>query len=73
MFLMRKKSCADYVDLLNFFKKIYKDQIGTDLVQTNFHSDAELAFVQAVNLVFPESKVYFCSVHILGALFEVVF
>ena len=65
MFFMHKKSCANYVEILNFIKKIYSDEIGSELTHKNFHSDAELAFVQAVNLVFPESNIYLCSVHIL--------
>jgi hypothetical protein len=45
MFFMRKKLCANYIELLKFVKKTYKDELGTDLIQKFLYSDAELAFV----------------------------
>ena len=36
MFFMRKKSCENYIELLEFVNKIYKDEIGTDLIKKFF-------------------------------------
>ena len=51
-------------------KKLYIDEFGTELDNKYFHSDAELSFMLAIPLVFPESSTILCSVHILRNLLE---
>ena len=31
---------SNYIEILDFVIKIYKDELGTDLTNKNFHSDA---------------------------------
>ena len=55
-FLMKKRAKNDYIEILNFVKKLYIDEFGTELDNKYFHSDAELSFMLAIPLVFPESS-----------------
>ena len=63
-FLMKSKFKKNYVEILEFIKKLYRESQNSEL-EKNFHSDAELAFTQAVSECFPKSSMYLCSVHIL--------
>ena len=62
---MEKKSKESYCQILDFLKKIYRESENCELENKNWHSDAELAFTNAISISFPESSIFLCSVHIL--------
>ena len=54
-FLMKKRSKNNYVEILEFIKNLYRESQNKELDNKNWHSDAELAFTQAILECFPNS------------------
>ena len=69
-FLMKKKCRGAYVEILQLLKRKYKELFGDELVIRRVSSDAERAFILAVEDVFPETQVTLCSVHILRCILK---
>ena len=68
MFLMKKRSTKNYEEILNFMKNIFFEKCAIPLKIKSVHSDAEYAFLSAVQTCFPECHIFLCSVHILRAV-----
>ena len=64
-FLMIKRSKNNYIQILNFCKKIYHEKFNCDLKISTFHCDAEIAFIRAAEFVFPTCQIMLCSVHLI--------
>ena len=64
-FLRVKRSKNNYIQILNFCKKIYQEKFNCDLQISTFHCDAEIAFILAAQFVFPDCQIMLCSVHLI--------
>ena len=64
-FLMIKRSKNNYIQILNFCKKIYYEKFNCELKISTFHCDAEIAFIRAAEFVFPNSQIMLCLVHLI--------
>jgi hypothetical protein len=70
VFLMKKQSTENYVEILQVIKNLYFSEFGPELENLFFHSDSEHAFMLAVLKVLPESSIILGSVHILRNLLK---
>ena len=67
-FLMKKRSKNNYVETLNFIKNLFRESQNKELENKNWHSDAELAFTQAIKNVFQIRKFFYVPCIFQGVL-----
>ena len=67
-FLMKKRSKNNYVEILEFIKNLYRESQNKELDNKNWHSDAELAFTQAIKNVFQIRKFFYVPCIFQGVL-----
>ena len=70
MWLMKNKSKDAYVKILEYMKQKYLEDhtFTTQLNPPSISSDCELAMIRAVEIVFPNTQILLCTVHIIRNL-----
>ena len=68
--LLKNKSEETYKEMLIDIQNLFRERQARNLKIKRIHSDREVAFVNAVQAIFPDTMLILCSVHIDRRLLE---